>query len=71
MGPGRGKCRLAAFGVGPVLDVSTIRGDMAKKDKHDLHEHDAPIRDDLCREDSPARTSPAAPHPRPVTRQAT
>ena len=39
---------------------------MGKKDKHDLHEHDAPIRDDLSGEDLSA-----APPPRPVTQQAT
>jgi hypothetical protein len=42
---------------------STIRGDMGKKDKHDLHEHDAPIRDDLSGEDLSRVPTPETRHP--------
>ena len=36
---------------------------MAKKDKHDLHEHDAPIRDDLSGEDLSRGPTPETRHP--------
>jgi hypothetical protein len=36
---------------------------MGKKDKHDLHEHDAPIRDDLSGEDLSRGPTPETRHP--------
>jgi hypothetical protein len=36
---------------------------MAEKDKHDLHEHDAPIRDDLSGEDLSRGPTPETRHP--------